>query len=351
MSVVSCNLFGLRLLSTGFTMIELRDMLKLKLVAIVLENIPQIAFQLLYVFALGEVTEGVMFAFVASVLSVISTLLSYFIQRDTSDIRYVHYFLECERNAGVTATLKSPTTATTVQALESMSPATPSGDVLSKAERKKIDKNQGRTQALSVKLCMLFRVDPKRIEVGKTTLGQRGALTHIVHALHQSEIDEYDAGCRHGAEAGAEDNQDSNISPSEFAWLMYSREGVMERVNAIFREHFELDSSFSVRFVSADQKRKDTMSMHQFHIQSNDSIRANRPRQMFELTLEGFVNSNPDAHTAWHEFNDMLQASKPPTHDAHVEEMIMRDIVEMAQIVSDREDLMVEQLDTDDDES
>ena len=88
LSLVSSNLFGLSILNSGLTRYELRRLAKIKvLYSVLLENVPQCVFQALYAVAIAE-TEGipdsVLFAMTASVLSVISSVLSFCIALDFS---------------------------------------------------------------------------------------------------------------------------------------------------------------------------------------------------------------------------------------------------------------------------
>ena len=72
-------------------------------------TVPQLIFQAMYVFAIGGITQTAAFATGASVLSVISALLSFVIERRDGDVTVVQYFLSlhCERGA-VNPTSRSP---------------------------------------------------------------------------------------------------------------------------------------------------------------------------------------------------------------------------------------------------
>ena len=104
---VSSNAFGLDKLSSGLTKYELRQMSSLKIyTSVLLENCPQLIFQILYAYTTSvhegdEVTSTVKFAFLATLLSAISAILTYFINRDDNKIEMevVQYrlALECDR--------------------------------------------------------------------------------------------------------------------------------------------------------------------------------------------------------------------------------------------------------------
>ena len=103
---VSSNAFGLNKLSSGLTKYELRQMASIKIYSsVLLENCPQLIFQILYAYTTsiqegGEVTNTVKFAFLASLLSVIASGLTYFINRDDEGVEMeaVQYHLAMECN-------------------------------------------------------------------------------------------------------------------------------------------------------------------------------------------------------------------------------------------------------------
>jgi len=100
------------------------------------------------------------------------------------------------------------------------------GSDLQRGEKFKILSNRGRTRALSFALAALWEIDPKRLEIGVTTLGKKGARTHIVHYLYGA----------HG---------DALLRVQK----MYSASA--EEVSQVFREHFGLGADFSVHFEAA----------------------------------------------------------------------------------------------------
>ena len=98
LSVVSSNVFGIKIFSCGVTQYELKQLGKIRIIGTVLvENIPQLICQALYTVALtragGTMTTAVQAAFIASTLSIISSSTSYLIERDTSDTKVVQYYL------------------------------------------------------------------------------------------------------------------------------------------------------------------------------------------------------------------------------------------------------------------
>ena len=137
---VSSKAFGLDKLSSGLTKYELRQMASLKIYSsVLLENCPQLIFQILYAYTTSvyegdEVTSTVKFAFLASLLSVISAILTYCINRDDNKIEMevVQYrlALECDR------------------CLSGMGNETPNNDI-EKVEEQKFRKYRGWRENLS----------------------------------------------------------------------------------------------------------------------------------------------------------------------------------------------------------
>ena len=246
LSLVSSNIFGLSILNCGLTRFELRRLSKIKVFnSVVLENVPQLIFQALYAFAIGGVTETVAFATTASILSVIATLLSFLIDRRDGAVTVVQYFLamRCDRDVDVSP---SPPQSPSADGMSSTmfnsrvtSVSYPSsaleigGNDLRRAEKFKILCNRGRTRALSFALAALWEIDPKRLEIGKTTMTKNGARTHIVHFLYANELE-------------SRDDEEMALSKVQ---KMYGESNA--EVSHIFREHFELGADFSVHFEAA----------------------------------------------------------------------------------------------------
>lgn len=139
--------------------------------SVLLENIPQLIFQALYA-ATSEFTSTLLFASVASLLSVFAAVLSYFINRDHNDVNMeaIQYYLslECNRTVDHQNTLESPST--------SMSTTVGSrirGEIRF-AEKSKIEQYRGLRLKLSRSLTQFWRIPDKTIEIGATVLTKTG---------------------------------------------------------------------------------------------------------------------------------------------------------------------------------
>lgn len=224
--------------------------------SIVLENLPQVIFQAVYAFALGSITHAVYFAFFASILSIVSTGLSFLIDRDSSDTRHQSYFVELQcRRQGI-QTVNTHTRQTRAVGIpapdmlcETISDGTTSPNDLSLDEKAQILKNRGKTLALSRAMAALFHTSPKCIEIGSTILTKQGSMTHIMHSVHVSELEQYEAQIREGG-------VDDEVTPLYYIKLMYASLG--DEVNQIFRKHFGFGKDFRVQLV--DSLRRGRMS-------------------------------------------------------------------------------------------
>ena len=120
LSLLSSNVFGSRrYTSSGLTQFELAQLDMIRVVNVILENIPQIAFQCMYFSAVGEIDDEVAFAFVASLLSVVVTTLSWIIQRKDGGTVTVSYYLlmRCARKGLASNCMMTPFDAVSPEAL------------------------------------------------------------------------------------------------------------------------------------------------------------------------------------------------------------------------------------------
>lgn len=178
LSLVSSRIFGLEMMTSGLTQCELRKLGKLKVIGtVLLENAPQLIFQMIYfegLQRLGEkITSGVVLAVTASALSICASTLSYLIDRDTGDdARVMHYYISTECTSRSTpdvddadrisdSDLHIPAATFGEVVLAGASPATPglnnastiaktdtSVSLLTEMERKSVIENRGRTKVL-----------------------------------------------------------------------------------------------------------------------------------------------------------------------------------------------------------
>eukprot|EP01084_Bolivina_argentea_P022927 42645_1 len=264
LALVSSNAFGLKVLSSGLTLYELKSLTNIKIFgSVVLENVPQLMLQLLYASERG-ITQSVAIAFVASMLSVVATLLGYLIERNGNEVKHVEYYLtiQCKRcNPPLEQTLNvnvSHRTLAIDQNVPSIvspgSDMSPSGygNKLTDQETENIMNNRGRTEALSEGLAALFQTQPKNIEVGSTLVHSYGAIIHVVHMVDQSEVD-----------IMRQELDDDEIIVNPYFYTQQLFSSLKNEITGLFRIHFKLGQDCFVEyddFVGLN-KRKITKGM------------------------------------------------------------------------------------------
>merc|ERR1712228_257905 len=155
--LVSSNIFGLGMFSSGITRFELRKMQSIKVFGtVVLENLPQLIFQCLFVAAIGGLTDSLTFAFFTSVLSIISSILRLTIDRSNNGMQSVQYYVFTEQSQG---------------------------NDLTSEQKKRILAQKGKRRYLAISIARIFGIRINDIEVGTSTLTQNGLFTHIFQSI------------------------------------------------------------------------------------------------------------------------------------------------------------------------
>eukprot|EP01083_Nonionella_stella_P105087 302087_1 len=268
LALVSSGIFGMAIFTCGLTQYELKRMSKMKVLGtVVIENVPQLFCQAMYAYAIKEITPGVQLAFIASLLSVTASTLSYLIDRDTSDTEIVHYYLSmvCERRKYVdndegmdleentntqielqhmhmgSTTLTNQTNIIPDLEDDDESETETQGNVLTKDEKQNIIDNRGRTWCLGGRIAEVFRIPPKNIEVGFSQITRDGLMTHIVHYVDREDIEimQQELDNVQGDEA-------KTVTPSYFTKQLHL--SLHQDISAVFRKHFHLNKDFIVEY-------------------------------------------------------------------------------------------------------
>eukprot|EP01083_Nonionella_stella_P137001 416977_1 len=256
LALVSSAIFGLEILTSGLTRYDLKRMSRLKLIGtVLLENLPQLICQVLYAYAINEITQGVQLAFIASSLSVIASTLSYLINREISDTVVVQYYLVTECNDrstkhGVLKPIQSDKEEEKIQEdtleIESISPPTSiEADTksLTDNERDNIIDNRGRTMCLAESIAEVFGIQPKYIEIGYTMITKCGFITHIVHYVDQEDLDLMEQEAQHP----------DTISALYFAEQLFL--SLQSDITTVMRQHFNLNTDFETEYTNRSGAR------------------------------------------------------------------------------------------------
>ena len=231
-----------------------------------LENVPQLILQLMYMLHIGKPTQAVIVAFVASLLSGTATTLSYLIERDDEELRPVEYYasLECKRiNKQLTArddshsiqglTVKSHKTN---RILTKTAPVTVNENSnynhMTNKENESVLENRGRRQALGIGLSKLFQIQPKNIEIGSTLIHKTGITTHVVHMVYDSEIEMMESELLKGG-------TQMQVTPNFYTQQLF--ESLKTEINELFCDHFKLSGNFVLQYNDFVGVKKRNLSM------------------------------------------------------------------------------------------
>ena len=220
--------------------------------SVLLENIPQIIFQALYSAEAG-VTTTVLFAALASILSVLAAGLSYFIDRDDVqiDVEAIEYFfaLECTR-VGMKPRLSRIKAMKDVEDRDQFEVCDSLGD-LTEAERDKVKRYSGFRKTLSRSLARMWHIPYKSIQVGATQIAKTGAHIHIVQLMKREDLDI--------CASMLFQMETSNEVPPLFVVRKFY-ELKSEELTRLFRVHFHLGSDFDVEFEDYNERRERSLS-------------------------------------------------------------------------------------------
>ena len=263
LSVVSSNVFGLKILSSGVTQYELKQLGKIRIIGTVLvENIPQLICQGLYTVALSRsgqiITSAVQAAFIASALSIISSSLSYLIERDGPDTKAVQYYvstqcsLRTQKNGnnmndelGNDEQFGIKRSSSTLSKKEEeiadlLNVSLSNKQGITEEEKQKLLNNRGRTQALGESIAEVFGIPTKNIEVGHSMVTKYGIITHLVHYVYAEDLEIMEE------ELLNENEKDAIVTPKFFVAQLFI--AAKNDIKCVFCQHFMLNNDFEVEF-------------------------------------------------------------------------------------------------------
>eukprot|EP01084_Bolivina_argentea_P029169 54137_1 len=221
--LVSSAIFGMNIFNSGLTKYELRKCSYIKLSGTMLENIPQLFLQIMYSTTVKEVTSNTALAFFASSVSVLSTILDYFIQRQHDGLTAVAYYVETYCH---TDDKKS--------------------NVLTDEEELHILDNKGKTEKLAISLSKAFAIPEKNIEITKNVvIAKTGAITYVIHHVSNEDLQDM--------EEYLNETEQTIMTAKLFVSKLY--EALNDDISKVFAEHFEISyHRFNTRFVKRDKK-------------------------------------------------------------------------------------------------
>ena len=218
LAVLSSNVFGLEIFTTGLTKYELNRLQKIKIFStIILENLPQIGIQFWYSDLIGEFSPTTRLAFSASILSVVATVLTSIVSRE-GNFKGAHpsYYISFGNPDGPRKSSIAGRKQSNVH-----------GDVL-----QKIRKHRWQRNALTERLAKALQIPKTNLEIGYVFLTNQGCIIHIIHAVSDIQLDDL--------KSEINQNMWDKITAMFYVEQLYKLH--QEDVTDVFQEHFHLDS-------------------------------------------------------------------------------------------------------------
>eukprot|EP01084_Bolivina_argentea_P083876 151840_1 len=211
--LLSSKLFGLDIFCSGLTKYEMGKLSKLKVFGAVLaENLPQLIIMSIYAVYKAEAPSNIfVMSCMSSLLSIISALLVYFMERRASNYDVVQYELELLKMNGVQ---------------------------LSKAEIHEISKKKECKKALGKSLGVALNIDKNLLEFGKVTILHNGVDIKIIHYLF------------------AEDLTDN----THYSLVTDLYDNHRQQTDDVLSSHFGFKVQFSVRTINIQSQEMQNMS-------------------------------------------------------------------------------------------
>eukprot|EP01083_Nonionella_stella_P075068 203852_1 len=196
LTLFSSRLFGLELFNSGLTKYELQQLSGLNLFgSVLLENCAQLALQIVYVvYRQGALSQNTILSFTASFISVVAAVMSYLLQRSSSNCSVVQYQLEIVKGR------------------------------LSDDDKTAIAQKKECKKELSTSLAATLNVEASVLELGFVKMSNVGFVVNVIHYVFKDDLDEDE--------------------PVNAVLKLY--EGKKEEVNETFSAHFHFGSDVKV---------------------------------------------------------------------------------------------------------
>eukprot|EP01084_Bolivina_argentea_P046611 85831_1 len=202
--LLSSRIFGLDFFNCGLVQYEIEQLSHLKIFAsVLLENLPQLLFaQCTYIIYLqGIPSQGTILACLASLLSILTTIVSYYMQRRSKDCIMVKYELEIVKNDNT---------------------------CLLKDENKIIFNKKECKKRLNVQVSAALNIQTTVMQFGVVTVTNNGLIVQMFHYIFKDEIN-------------AKQNEHKMIA------LLYQNKN--QQVNQAFSQHFGLDLKLEFKYL------------------------------------------------------------------------------------------------------
>ena len=264
LKLVSSGIFGQSVFESGLLSSELRELSKIKIrCTIYLENFPQILIQLIFLYVDRFESENqieILLALTASMLSIVSTLLIYWGERDLRSQYVVStYFVGLRmRTAGP----------------------------MPKDEKTSMNNKKGMRKALGRELAAALGIAEKQMEIGNVTKQERGVMIHIQHLGFANELDQH-----------RQRLNQFNVTPEQYMHSVFWSK--IAKISDAVCSHFEINKLRQRDYtVSYQRELNDQQSMTNVLSQTDDLEDGNVPSMRKGTVSYSLGNSKRVAGTS-----------------------------------------------------
>ena len=215
------RIFGLSIFDTGLTKYEMNKLTKIKLIStIICENLPQLLLQLLYFVQFGFESstsrDATLLAFVGSILSVILSVLVWYINRKEQWVKPIIYYIEFSKKRKLK---------------------------LHDVEREKFVAKRSIRQQLIMDLCTkVFNVSTSVIQISYVSIIDCGIIIRFVHFVDDKDLmamQQSLRGTKRGTKYDEYNDMFTGISPQYYTKSLFKQH--RGDILALYYEFYELN--------------------------------------------------------------------------------------------------------------
>eukprot|EP01083_Nonionella_stella_P019334 53772_1 len=225
----SSRIFALDFFNMGLLSIDLHELSKIKIRStIFMENCPQLLIQIVYSIVISDVADATYLAFVASSLSIVSSMVVYQAHKDQEaqviiTKYYIRFANSKERSVGI-------------------------------GYQRNIKQHKGLKAKLAERICTVINIPNKSIEIGFVTPHANGCVIHVQHSIFEENLERVKNRLYKGA---MHQGFHVQITPELYVRNLYELHRA--QITDVLKAHFEIDdndftATYFERYEDADVK-------------------------------------------------------------------------------------------------
>eukprot|EP01084_Bolivina_argentea_P063494 115922_1 len=224
LQIVSSRLFGYEILNSGLTQFELRQLSNIKLFGnVLLENVPQLICQIIYISYIGTITNNATLSFFASSCSIIAAVVTWLVERRTSESFVVQYDLEMVKKYK---------------------------NIMSESQREAILKKKECKKSLRKLITSSIKIPETTIELGYVTVTATGCVVHCIHYTLKSELKRFIQDSNGTMVVDDDENSEHEYILASKRLTQQIYRARRREVNVAFVKHFDFDiGTFHVNYI------------------------------------------------------------------------------------------------------